>query len=783
MSVATTPAENGVEGAPAGAPHRAPVLVNALKVALAMGLGLYVVWLALGPHHLLAVRDDWLGELVLLPSCVITLVRGLQDKADRPWLIIGIGMSLWTTGDFIYTFWVQYLVVQPPATIADAFYICFYPCMYLGLVLLLRQRVRQFHPSVVLDGLLVALGVAAYGSLTLKATLPVNNGLLGTVVNTAYPLGDLLLLVLTLGVVTLVGWRAGRAWGYLLAGCGLFAVADTTYLVQGTNYHAGTILDAGWPAAMALLAVASWSKDRSHDVSFQGTALLALPSAVALLSVAFLVASSRLQFPFGGVLLASAALLAVLVRGALTFHEVAQLAESRRQAHTDELTGLANRRHLYKELDALMAEPACPRFAVLLLDLDRFKEVNDALGHGTGDQLLHQLGAELTGLCRQGDLVARLGGDEFAVVLGPGSDALAAGAMARRILSALSRPFTLHDISLHVEASVGIALYPDHGATRGDVLRCADVAMYKAKRLREGFSVYSADTDLNNRDRLLTTEQLRAAVSQGQLVCYFQPKVDVFTARVVGAEALVRWEHPTRGVLLPADFLPLAEQTGLMGALFAEVLDQALGQCRRWQLSGHNVRVSVNLAAANLLDVALREMVRDRLAAHQLSPGALDLEITEEGLMADPDGACTVLEDLVRYGSGVSLDDYGTGYNSLASLQALPVKELKLDRMFVTGMAANPKGRAIVAASVALASALDLDLVAEGVETEADWDELVELGVGMAQGYWISRPVPPDEFVDWLNSHHETALPPRLARVVAASPTGEGGDPSPVLAG
>ncbi len=731
-----------------------------LTATLVVIMVVYVTWLIVGPHHPVNLRDEWLSDLLLVFASALAIARGLRGQSRVPWLVIGVGMSLWTVGDVIWTSWFQNVKIAPDVTIADGFYLAFYPCMWVGLVLLLRQRIDRFPFSVALDGILVALGVAAYGTLVVRAAAGVNEGLLSAAVSTAHPAGDVLLIVLILSMLTLLGWRGGWTWLCLAAGCCFFAAADTIYLIQGNNYQPGTILGAGWPVGLALLALSGWLPDRSKPVPFRWAAPLVLPSGVALTSVGFLVASSRTSLPFVGVVLAACALAAVLLRGMVSFREVSALAETRRQAHTDELTGLANRRRLYHQLDLLLNDPACPRFAVLLLDLDRFKEVNDALGHTVGDELLCQLGTQLSKQVRGADLVARLGGDEFALLLAPGSGANAAESAAKRTIELVKKPFALNDISLHVDASVGVALYPEHGDTNTELLRCADIAMYRAKRSRSGYAVYSAESDVYNRDRLLTIEQLRDGIVSGQLICYYQPEVDLSTGRVVAAEALVRWQHPTRGLLLPGEFLSLAEQTGLMREVFVEVLNQALGQCQLWQCSGHDVSVAVNLSVTNLLDVSLRDTVRDLLLEHELSPRALALEITEDVLLADPEGARVVLEELRALGSRASLDDYGTGYNSLAILQTLPVDELKIDRMFVTGIGTNPKGRAIVEATVTLARSLGLDLVAEGVESEADLNELVRFDVGIAQGFWLSRPQPPASFARWLDAHRATVLPP-----------------------
>ncbi len=430
--------------------------------------------------------------------------------------------------------------------------------------------------------------------------------------------------------------------------------------------------------------------------------------------------------------------------------EVQALADTRRQAYTDDLTGLANRRSLYEHLDRLMGESSARTpFALLLADLDRFKEVNDALGHTAGDLLLDQVGARLEALAGT-ELIARLGGDEFALILASGSGESSALAAADRVLNSFGRPFELADVSIHASVSIGVALYPDHATSLSELMRCADVAMYRAKRSRMGFAVYDRGSDVNQKSRLVTIEQLREAIGAGQLVCHFQPQVATGSGRVVGAEALVRWHHPTRGLLAPAEFVPLAEQAGLISLLSRAVLDYALAECRKWHDAGHQFSVAVNLAVSDLLDTTLPGTVAGLLDAHGLAARALVLEITENAIMVDPERVGSVVAQLQDFGVGFSVDDYGTGYSSLSYLRDFPVRELKLDRSFVTGMADSPSDQAIVRATVSLAGSLGLRLVAEGVETRSDWEQVRHLGVEVAQGYAVSRPKCAVHFAQWL---------------------------------
>ena len=439
--------------------------------------------------------------------------------------------------------------------------------------------------------------------------------------------------------------------------------------------------------------------------------------------------------------------------------EVQALADTRRQAYTDDLTGLANRRSIYEHLDGLMTG-GCEGtgFALLLLDLDRFKEVNDALGHTAGDLLLDQVGARLRAL-PGAELIARLGGDEFALVLAPGSGESSALLAAQRVLESFGPPFDLADVSIHAAVSIGIALYPDHATSRSELMRCADVAMYRAKRSRRGFAAYDRGSDANHRNRLMTVEQLREAIGTGQLVCYFQPQLTVASERVVAAEALVRWHHPTRGILAPAEFVPLAEQAGLISLLSRAVLDYALAECRKWHDAGHQLSVAVNLAVSDLLDTTLPSTIAGLLVDHGLRPRDLVLEITENAIMTDPERVGSVVAELQEFGVGFSVDDYGTGYSSLSYLRDFPIRELKLDRRFVTGIADSPSAQAIVGATVSLARSLGLRLVAEGVETRSDWEQVQKLGVEVAQGYAVSRPQCSLHFAQWLADWSEMAQP------------------------
>jgi len=361
------------------------------------------------------------------------------------------------------------------------------------------------------------------------------------------------------------------------------------------------------------------------------------------------------------------------------------------------------------------------------------------------------VGARLRKRVRGGDLLARLGGDEFAVLLkDAGHDEAVDVAVMLR--AALAEPFALEDITLHSSVSIGIALFPDDGPDLSSLLRKADIAMYKAKASGVGHHAYSGTDDADGATRLRMVEELRSALVDDQLVVHYQPKIDLDTGEVHAVEALVRWEHPTRGLLYPDAFLALVEESGLMPSLTRVVLAQALDQAAAWHTQSQRLTVAVNLSASSLVDSDLPVQVTAMLAARDLPPVALQLEITEEFLMADRDRARSILTRLRDGGVQISIDDYGTGYSSLSYLRDLPIDELKLDRSFVFPMADDARAAALVASTIDLAHSLGLRIVAEGVETEVAYTELARLGCDQAQGYFMSRPVPAAEFDHWLST-------------------------------
>jgi diguanylate cyclase (GGDEF)-like protein/PAS domain S-box-containing protein len=421
------------------------------------------------------------------------------------------------------------------------------------------------------------------------------------------------------------------------------------------------------------------------------------------------------------------------------------------QALHDGLTGLANRT-LFGEL-VLKALAAAKRAeeprAVLVMDLDGFKQINDTFGHGQGDALLTQVGDRLVGALRDGDSIARLGGDEFAILPGQATDLVGAAEVARKIQQACQAGFDLGEEIGYVTASVGIAMFPEHGRTADELLHRADVAMYIAKRTGSGHAVVDAAQEEVTARQLALLVELRQCIAQEELVLHYQPKIDLATHAVSGVEALVRWRHPERGLLMPGSFMPEVESTELIGPVTRWVLNEALHQQQTWRAQGIDLTVAVNFSARSLgVRSSVPDLVRELTDVWKTPPGRLILELTEGALIEA--SAPEILGQLHGMGEKLSIDDFGTGYSSLAYLQRLPVDELKIDKSFVTALSHAGDDAVIVRSTIDLAHSLGLTVVAEGVEDEAAKQMLVGYGCDRAQGYFFARPCPADEFTAWL---------------------------------
>jgi diguanylate cyclase (GGDEF)-like protein len=513
--------------------------------------------------------------------------------------------------------------------------------------------------------------------------------------------------------------------------------------------------------ALALRGRTSLRAEFFGDFMFQATssaALLGMSPIVVLVIESGPALVPLLLFPLGAV-----------------YATAAMTRERERQSMLDALTGLGNRNLLASEVvDAITdASQNSTHLALFLLDIDRFKEINDTLGHGVGDELLQLVGKRLTQITRPGDVIARLGGDEFAVLVRNLDEPRSALDMAERVRSALLEPIRHDEFAHELEASIGIALHPAHGNDFETLLQRADIAMYVAKERGVGVQVYSTEIDRHSKVRLGLLAELRDALEQRELELHYQPKADLRTGDVVGVEALLRWNHPERGLLSPEEFLPLAEQTALMRHITKYVLDEALGQLSEWWHKGIRIHAAVNLSAPDLYDRGFAQILKESIEAHDVPPRALLIEVTESVLMADPSRAASTLLSLAGLGVGVSLDDFGTGYSSLVHLKRLPVTEVKIDRSFVIRMDVNEDDAAIVRSIIDLASALGLRTVAEGVETREAWDRLAVYGCDVAQGWYLAKAMPAVPVTDWLIDFHRARVAAAADQMAAGGESGE----------
>jgi diguanylate cyclase (GGDEF)-like protein len=734
---------------------RAATVRRAVAASIAAALVLVVAFTAITtlagwrpPGSTLDGIDRWVRNAASLTAGLICLARATVIRYQRlPWALLGAGLTAYGIGTIYYYTTVINEVPPPFPSWSDAFWLTFYPLVATALVLMMGSRIVSLHPSLLLDALVGGLGVAALtGGLASVTVEHIPSGNLTAVaVSMIYPLADLTLLVLVVSGFGLMRWRPGRGWWLMGLSVALFALADSyiLYRVSTGGYTPGGMVDVGWEVALLLPAFAALSPtQRRGSEQVAGWAVLWVPVVLALAALGLLVTGTVIALPTVTVVLATATVLCAFARGALTFGEVRHLARSRVEARTDDLTGLGNRRAFNEQLAAWGdRDESAARFAILVLDLDRFKEVNDALGHHAGDRLLTQVGKRIGTVLRAGDLLSRLGGDEYALLL-PGSSVDDGVAVADRIRDVLSPVFDIDGMALHVNASIGVAGYPEHAKEATSLLRRADVAMYAAKSGRTGVERYQVGTDSANLLRLTTVEALHDALGKGLLRIHFQPQFDLRTGASDAVEALVRWQHPTRGLLPPDAFVPLAEHSGLIRPMTREVLDLSMLQCRAWWDAGLRITVAVNLSASSLLDATFPDQVRQVITRHGLPPTALELEVTETTLMLDRVRSALVLSELRELGVRIAVDDYGTGYSSLAYLRDLPVDVLKLDKVFVHGLETDSVARAIVRHTVALAHALGLRVVAEGVERPGTLDRLRQLGCDYAQGFLLGYPEP-----------------------------------------
>ncbi len=702
----------------------------------------------------------------------VLAVRATRMREDRgPWLAFAAAALLLSASDVA----VLHLATGTGTGtgvgtgVADWWVLCLglaaYALFYGANLHLFNQRVAAHTAGAVLDtvgGLCVAFAVGCAVLLPRVTRVPGLDGAQELLL-VARPAAGILVIGFSLGTLLLSGRaREARSWLVVAAVAAAFltdSAAVATVAAGGAPHLAAPLLAASHLAGPAALLLASLlGTPPTRDRTDEDAHVVLLGPLSYLLSAMVLMAWGHVsELPTAALVAVLAALALVGVKVVVIFVRVTALNTTRRQAMTDELTGAGNRRALTASL--AQVDAGAP-MALALLDLDRFKEVNDVLGHAAGDDLLRQVAQRLAADSPHGELVVRQGGDEFALVLHGASGAVAAERAALAV-QRLAAPFRLGGKEVSVAVSIGVAASPEHADCAEELLRKADCAMYQAKAGGGGVLLYDREADEQRlREQEMVTE-LRATVAEDGLSVHFQPQLDAATGELVGVEALVRWEHPTRGMVAPADFLPIVERLGLMDAMTEQVLRKALARAAGTRaVEGRRVRTSVNISATCLLDPDLVTTVASLLLQHGIAPGDLVLEITETELMLDPQVSRRVVQELVDLGVGVSIDDYGTGHSSLAYLKDLPASELKLDRSFTAELTSDARTGDIVRTTVDLAHSLGLRLVAEGVEDEATLQRLRELGVDVTQGYHHARPLDAAGLARWVRQRRRAPAGP-----------------------
>jgi diguanylate cyclase len=695
---------------------------------------------------------NWLSSAIYIVVAGIVAFRVVRVSAKRrSWGVFALGLSLYALGNVLWSFWIGNLQDPPFPSVCDALWLTLYPLSYAGIVGFARLRGQRTVPAGVwLDGLIAGAGLAALGAAfvfqSVQASATGSPAAVAT--ELAYPICDLLLAALMVGVLALRGWRIDRTWGLLAGGFLLLAVADCMYAVQVAHGSSSPspLTNLAYVVAVGSLAFAAWQEDSEIRPRLEGWSLLLIPAGFTLIALGLLMYDhvERLgALPFG---LAFATLLGAVIRMGLAFRDLRGLAEARTQAATDDLTALPNRRLFMRHAREAITTAGFTEtgVSVLMIDLDNFKQLNDTLGHEAGDTLLRLIGPRVRDAIRATDTLARLGGDEFAILLYPHPGQAGISRVADKVLCALREPFEVQGLALRITASVGIASFPQ-AADAEELMKHADIAMYQAKAARSGYEFYAREQDHNSQARLGLAADLATALEHDGIVVHFQPQADAQSRRITSVEALVRLRLPDGRLIPPLEFLLAAEQAGLSRALTRKVAGIALDQLLAWRTAGYDLNLAVNTTVADLLDSEFPGEVAAALEDRGLPPGALVLEVTESSVLSDPKRIGSVLAHLTQLGIGISLDDFGTGYSSLTHLKSLPVCELKLDRSFVAQMRTDPTDAAIVSATIELARKLGIRVVAEGVEDELTWKALNALGCERVQGYLLSRPVPAGE--------------------------------------
>lgn len=705
-----------------------------------------------------AILDTGFYTLVLVAVSLLALTRPLLVKRNRPaWLLVGLAVTSWSIGDIYWQIAFSEAETIPVPSPADVFYVLLYPLAYVGLILLARAGTRRLPASVWLDGIVTSL---ATGALFTAATLgdvldQADEGSTAqALTNLSYPIGDLVLIVVSVAALAMVRWRPDPAWWLLGLGAGFFAVADTAYLFTLANntYTDGNWVDGMWMIGLVLMALAGSAARRGEVDEIRGFTALLVPILFALAALFVLIVGTFVELHPVSIILASGCLIAAGVRTALTFEQTRELTRTQIAANTDVLSGLGNRRVIDSQLPAIMENLPAGNYLVLaIISVDHLPDINSILGYSAGDQILNTVGARLRENLPAETVAARLGGTEMAVLRVVNSGGLNnVDRDTRTLMRAMASPVVAGETSVHIELSAGIAMAPLHANRPGDLIRCAVDALRAAKENSTEVEVYDPAGDIGTEFGPTVFPDLLRALDRNEFVTHYQPKIDVGTGRPAALEAVLRWHHPTLGVIDADRVRPFAARMGLTRQMTRILLEAALNNCAAWRRQGIELGVAVDVTAADVLDAQLPYDLARLINKLGLPPPAVTLEISEEVLLIDARRTSLALSQFRHFGVRLTLDHYGKSAPSLTRLRTTPVDEIKLDPSFVAPILDSPQDAAIVRSTIELAKSLNIVTVAEGVDTNELFKAVIEAGCAGVQGAAMAPAMTSDGLRNWL---------------------------------
>ncbi|HSN02835.1 MAG TPA: EAL domain-containing protein [Acidimicrobiales bacterium] len=706
-----------------------------------------------------STANEWLRHLATWAPVVPLLVRVRRQSANRgAWLSMACGVFAFNLASEVRRVDFPFLVHLVTPTLREALYALSYLTIAVAVAIIMQQSFGPRANSVRLDGIIAGLALASLASMYgFRQNIEISGRSLLAEFNLFNPILVLVLLVLLGAGLVPKHFHTDLTTSLLLVGLAIIAAGDIVALnpQSFSVWTSGALVNFTPPFGLSILALAAWPPidrpSRPFEQFVAARGLNMIPVIFGALSVAILAISIARPSSESTRLMALGALTLVISRMVLTQSEVRQLGRSNfLEARTDHVTGLANRRAFLEDGEArLAALEDDEQLGIVLIDLDGFKEVNDSIGHAYGDELLRVIGQRFANTIATRGTLARLGGDEFAYtfVVEASTDPITS---VNELAKTLANPVSLDGTKVRVSASIGVALWPQHGSTHAELLRSADVAMYEAKHRRGGVCVYRDEIDLNSRERLALINELRTAIERRRLTLHFQPTHDLRTNAVHGVEALVRWQHPTLGLLQPDYFVPLAERVGLIVPLTRTVLDLAITELARLDRNGHHLQMNVNISQWDLMDEHLPESIGRILQWYDMSPERITLEVTESSLGHDPVRAKRSLNMLRSTGVKISIDDFGVGYSSMSQLLDLPVDELKIDKSFVMALESDARAISLIRSIIEMARALKLTVTAEGIENARNFESLRGAGADIIQGEYFSYPLTREELDEFL---------------------------------